>query len=220
MIDLRTPANLLVAKIAGRVMRADEVAALSAALPEWRVSAYGGVDAPETYVYIEPTPAGALPAEAWAHPLAQIRQALSQVASQVQAQEGADASPEAAQAVAPALVLLGVVQDIPGASAGRDAAWHYIVETDVVAEQDEALNDWYNREHLPGLASVPGTVRARRFVCEQGGPRYHACYDLETRETFGSLPWLAVRATDWSSQVRPAFRNTKRTMFKRIGELG
>ena len=217
MTDLKTPANLLVVKIAGRVMHADEVAALSAALPEWRVSAYGGVEAPETYVYVEPAPAGALPAEAWAHPLAQIRQALRQVASQAENRAGADASPIATNTDSPALVLLGIVQDIPGASAGREATWHYIVETDVVVEQDAALNEWYNREHLPGLASVPGTVRARRFVCEQGGPRYHACYDLETRETFGSPPWLAVRATDWSSQVRPAFRNTKRTMFKRIG---
>ena len=30
----------------------------------------------------------------------------------------------------------------------------------------------------------------------------------------GSPEWLAVRATDWSSRVRPAFRNTRRTMFR------
>ena len=216
MTDLKTPADMLVAKLGGWVMGADDVTALVAALPGWRVSAYGGVDAPETYVYLEPASAGALPAEAWAHPMAQIRRALSRGAGSATGQPAIAAQPTEDDAVSPTLLLLGVVQDIPGASAGQDAPWHYIVETDVVAEQDQALNDWYNREHLPGLASVPGTVRARRFVCEQGGPRYHACYDLETRETFGSPPWLAVRATDWSSQVRPAFRNTKRTMFRRI----
>ena len=30
------------------------------------------------------------------------------------------------------------------------------------------------------------------------------------------LLWLAVRASDWSGRVRPSFRNTRRTMFKRI----
>lgn len=61
------------------------------------------------------------------------------------------------------------------------------------------------------MAGVPGTVRAGR------SPRHHACYGLRTQETLGSPPWLAVRATDWSSRVRPAFRNTKRTMFRRVG---
>ena len=63
---------------------------------------------------------------------------------------------------------------------------------------------------------MPGTVRALRYECRHKGPRYLACYDLHTRETFGSPPWLAVRATDWSSRVRPSFRNTRRTMFARI----
>ena len=106
--------------------------------------------------------------------------------------------------------------DLAGASAGSDAPWHYIVETDVLPEAEADLNAWYDQEHLPGLASVPGTVRAQRYECRDQGPRYLACYDLETRETFGSPPWLAVRATDWSSRVRPSFRNTRRTMFQKV----
>ncbi|CAB3711810.1 DUF4286 family protein [Achromobacter pestifer] len=106
--------------------------------------------------------------------------------------------------------------DLPGASAGQSAPWHYIVETDVLPEAEADLNAWYDQEHLPGLASVPGTVRAMRYECRDQAPRYLACYDLHTRETFGSPPWLAVRATDWSSRVRPSFRNTRRTMFKKI----
>lgn len=106
--------------------------------------------------------------------------------------------------------------ELAGASAGQDAPWHYIVETDVLPEAEADLNAWYDQEHLPGLASVPGTVRAMRYECRDESPRYLACYDLHTRETFGSPPWLAVRATDWSSRVRPSFRNTRRTMFKKI----
>jgi len=117
---------------------------------------------------------------------------------------------------AASLARLALVQDIDGASQGRPAPYRYVVETDVRAQSDADLNDWYEREHLPGLAAVPGTVRAMRFRNGDGSPRYHACYDLERAETLGSPPWLAVRATAWSDRVRPAFYNTARTMFMRV----
>lgn len=114
------------------------------------------------------------------------------------------------------VIELSCTLDVAGQAAGRPAPWHYIVETDVQPQAEQDFNDWYCTEHLPGLAAVPGTVRARRYLARPAAPRYYAAYDLETLETFGSEPWLAVRATDWSSRVRPSFMNTKRTMFKRI----
>lgn len=104
-----------------------------------------------------------------------------------------------------------------GASAGQEAPWHYAVSTDVEPEAEADFNAWYDNEHLLGLAAVPGTVRAMRYLDPVGSPRYHACYDLATREAFNSPPWLAVRGTDWSSRVRPSFRNTRRTMYERVG---
>ncbi len=109
---------------------------------------------------------------------------------------------------------LTCVQSLDGASAGQPAPYHYIVETDVLPEHEEDLRAWYAEEHLPGLAAVPGTVRAARYVDVQGSPRYYACYDLTSPGTLGCPPWLAVRGTAWSSRVRPAFRNTRRTMFR------
>ncbi|MFO1302892.1 MAG: DUF4286 family protein [Burkholderiales bacterium] len=109
-----------------------------------------------------------------------------------------------------------LLQACEGASAGTDAAFHYVVSTDVRPEAEEDFNAWYVSEHLPGLASVPGTVRARRFRNDDDAPRYHACYDLATAETLGSPPWLAVRGTPWSSRVRPAFCNTTRLMLRRV----
>lgn len=114
---------------------------------------------------------------------------------------------------------------IAGVSAGADAPWHYVVETDVQPGQEADFNAWYDQEHLQGLAAVPGTVAAWRFLNEgvnEGvnesaqGPRYLACYDLAALDTFGSPLWLAVRGTAWSSRVRPAFRNTRRTMYRRV----
>ena len=104
---------------------------------------------------------------------------------------------------------------LAGASAQAAAPFHYVVEADVPPESLAELNAWYDTEHLPGLAAVPGTVRAARSLAADG-PRHFASYELASLETFESLPWLAVRATDWSSRVRPTFRNIRRTMFRRL----
>lgn len=115
------------------------------------------------------------------------------------------------------LVRLQSLLVVPGASSGADAPWHYIVATDVLQEHEADFNAWYDQEHLPGLAAVPGTVQAARYLVTEGdGPRYHACYDLADQAVFNSVPWLAVRGTPWSSCVRPSFRNTLRTMYRRV----
>lgn len=108
------------------------------------------------------------------------------------------------------------VADAAGASAGERAPFHYIVETDAAEGWMDEIVRWYDTEHMPGLAAVPGCVRAQRFINHDGGPRSLACYDLVTPETLGCPPWLAIRYTGWSDRVRPNFRNTKRTMFRTL----
>lgn len=113
---------------------------------------------------------------------------------------------------------------------GVQSPFHYVVETDVTTGGEDELEAWYEQEHLPGLSRVPGCLRARRFarfaVDNSGGrstddgalpslPLYVASYDLQGPEVTESEPWLAVRHTDWSSRVRPMFRNTRRTLFIR-----
>lgn len=108
---------------------------------------------------------------------------------------------------------LRLAQDIAGRSHGETAVHHYVVETDPEAGWQDELARWYEQEHMPGLAAVPGCVRAQRFLNLDAGPASHACYGLVTEGTLGSPPWLAVRGTDWSSRVRPHFTNTRRTMM-------
>jgi len=103
-----------------------------------------------------------------------------------------------------------------GASAGVPARMHYVVEMDPEDGWMPDIARWYDEEHMPGLAAVPGCVRAARFLNHDGGPLSLACYDLVSDAAFGSPPWLAVRATDWSSRMRPHFTNTLRTMFARL----
>ena len=106
--------------------------------------------------------------------------------------------------------------DVPGASSGARRALHYVVETDTVDGWQDEVRRWYDTEHMPGLANVPGCVRARRFVNHDRGPRSFACYDLAHAGVTESAPWRAVRATEWSGRVRPQFRNAKRTMFSEL----
>lgn len=112
---------------------------------------------------------------------------------------------------------LELAQDLQGASQDATPTRHYVVETDPEAGWGEEIVRWYGEEHLPGLASVPGTIRARRFVNHDSGPRSHACYALVSEDTLGCPPWLAVRGTEWSSRVRPHFTNTRRTMMELAG---
>lgn len=106
------------------------------------------------------------------------------------------------------------VFDAPGQAQGRVPSHHYVVEMDPEEGWMPELARWYDTEHMPGLASVPGTVHAMRLLNHDHGPLSLACYDLDGIGTFESPSWMAVRGTPWSSQMRPHFRNTKRTMFR------
>jgi hypothetical protein len=108
---------------------------------------------------------------------------------------------------------LSRVFDVPGASIGQLPKFHYVVETDPEAGWAEEIARWYDTEHMPGLARVPGCVRASRFLNHDHGPASFACYDLASSDTLGSEPWLAVRNTEWSDRARPHFTNTRRTLF-------
>ena len=103
-----------------------------------------------------------------------------------------------------------------GAASGERAPYHYIVETDFAEGWMDEIVRWYDSEHMPGLAAVPGAVRAQRYINHDGAPRSLACYDLVSTDTLGCPPWLAIRYTEWSDRVRPNFRNTKRTMFRTL----
>ena len=92
--------------------------------------------------------------------------------------------------------------------------FHYVVEMDPDAGWMPEIARWYDTEHMPGLAAVPGCIHAMRLLNHDHGPLSLACYDLVSTETLGSPPWLAVRGTAWSDITRPHFTHTKRTMFE------
>ena len=113
-------------------------------------------------------------------------------------------------------VRLAPVAEWNGASAEEEARYHYVVATDVEPDWDEELNRWYDVEHMPGLAAVPGSVRCARLKSLDGGPQYHSCYDLTSPQALERDEWLAVRHSLWSARVRPHFKNTRRIMFRTL----
>jgi hypothetical protein len=128
---------------------------------------------------------------------------------------------QALQAVAQALLeapglaacRLTLAFDRPGASHGLQRHAHYTVEMDPAEGWMPEIFRWYDEEHMPGLAAVPGNIHSRRYLNHDGGPLSLACYDLVDAEVLGCPAWLQVRATAWSDITRPHFTNTLRTMF-------
>lgn len=112
-------------------------------------------------------------------------------------------------------IPLQLLLDLKGVSYQISGNFHYVVETDVKPEQEEEMNAWYDTEHLVGLSQVAGVITAKRYLRLSGGPRYMACYELESPLILESRDWLAVRHTAWSSRVRPMFFNTFRQHFVR-----
>jgi hypothetical protein len=45
-----------------------------------------------------------------------------------------------------------------GEAPGKDAPFVYIGTSDIPAALEQEFNDWYDKEHAPELASVPGVL--------------------------------------------------------------
>jgi hypothetical protein len=104
-----------------------------------------------------------------------------------------------------------------GDSRSEDAPWLYIVHTDIPDNIAGEYNEWYDREHLPRLAAVPGVLRARRYNRAFGpGPQYLTAYELTTPEVWESPAAHQARKTPWTEKMRSLFQNTRRSMCKLI----
>ena len=93
-----------------------------------------------------------------------------------------------------------------------DTPWLYIVHTDIPDDIVGEYNEWYDKEHLPRLVTVPGVIRARRYNAVSGNPRYLTAYELTDRDAFESPEGLQARKTPWTAKMRSLFYNTRRRM--------
>jgi len=69
---------------------------------------------------------------------------------------------------------------------------------------ETAFNAWYDTEHIPALARVPGVLSARRFRAEAGSPRYVALYHLTSPDVVSGAEWKrASESTPMPEHIRP-----------------
>jgi len=98
----------------------------------------------------------------------------------------------------------------------QDTPWLYIVHTDIPGYIVDEYNEWYDQEHLPRLVTVPGVVRARRYIAVSGNPRYLTAYELTAPGAFESPEGLKARKTPWTEKMRSLFQNTRRSLCQLI----
>ena len=78
---------------------------------------------------------------------------------------------------------------------------------DIPAHIEEEFNDWYNTAYIPGYLTVPGVIRARRFLVIDGQPKYLTVYEFEHPRVSESEAWNRVRDSNpWTFRIRPHMR--------------
>jgi len=81
------------------------------------------------------------------------------------------------------------------------------------SEMEEEFQDWYDDEHVPERAAIPGFLNARRYVCIEGWPRYVALYDLAHPDVLREPGYLAISGTNfspWSKRILPRMQGLYR----------
>jgi hypothetical protein len=107
-------------------------------------------------------------------------------------------------------------QILPGDQLPPSGAGGLLLNAMNVAPEFEAeFNEWYDKEHIPALAAVPGVLSARRFRGSSGNRKYVALYHLATPEVQESAEWKLARQSDWTSRLQPHFRDHLRLVLRR-----
>jgi hypothetical protein len=83
----------------------------------------------------------------------------------------------------------------------------------VVPEFEAEFNEWYDKEHIPALAAVPGVLCARRFR-GTGNRTYVALYHLDTPDVVESDEWKTARQSAWTGRLQPHFRDHLRLVLR------
>lgn len=91
----------------------------------------------------------------------------------------------------------------------KDSPGLSIAAMDVEPAAEAEFLEWYDSEHLPQLAAVPGVLSARRFQnAGNSGRKYIAVYHITGPEVTKSDAWQACNRTKWTQKMLPHFRNT------------
>ena len=78
-----------------------------------------------------------------------------------------------------------------------------MVLVDIDPAMDADFNAWYNQEHVSDLLNMPGFLNAARYEALKGGPRYLACYELESENALQTPEYLEFRRnpSEWTTKM-------------------
>jgi hypothetical protein len=117
-------------------------------------------------------------------------------------------------------------QILPGDQLPPDNARGFLLNSMNVDPAAEAeFNEWYDTEHIPALAAVPGVLAARRFratvslqptgLSRRANRRYVALYHLVSPDVQATPAWKSAADTEWTRRMRPHFRDHLRLVCKK-----
>jgi hypothetical protein len=95
-----------------------------------------------------------------------------------------------------------------------DAGGLLLNAMNIAPEREAEFNEWYDKEHIPALAAVPGVLCARRFR-GTGNRTYVALYHLDDPRVVESAEWKTARESDWTTKLKPHFRDHLRLVLRR-----
>jgi hypothetical protein len=89
-------------------------------------------------------------------------------------------------------------------------------------EVETAFNAWYDTEHVPALARVPGVLSARRFrTGNTTGPKYVALYHLTSADVVTGPDWKqASESTPMPEHIRPQISDRLRLVCRAYRRQG
>ncbi|CDO68429.1 hypothetical protein BN946_scf184707.g10 [Trametes cinnabarina] len=109
-----------------------------------------------------------------------------------------------------------------------------IIEVDIkpVPGAEEDFHKWYDGEHIPLLAKVPGWVRSRRFVLVDSGaigseakgerpPKFLAIHEWESADVFERSDFKAASETEWTKRILgnlAVFKRRRMTLLRAWNE--
>ena len=107
-------------------------------------------------------------------------------------------------------------QILPGDRIAPEDGEGFLLNAMNCAPEIEAeFNEWYNTEHIPLLAAVPGVIMARRFRATNANRKYVALYHLESPDVQATPAWKNAADTEWTRKLRPHFRDHLRLVCRK-----
>ncbi|KQX25124.1 MULTISPECIES: hypothetical protein [unclassified Sphingomonas] len=84
-----------------------------------------------------------------------------------------------------------------------DARGLVLTFIETAPEAADEFEDWYESEHMPRLAALPGIFQAGRYQALPGhGPTHLAFYLMSDLALSQSAQWMAAARTPWSARMR------------------